>query len=75
MRTDLIFSPFIFRIRPDGLKFVGQLFCSKTKKKEKKEVILAKSDPVILIVRGVQVNANQLSSIERYVRNLAWELC
>lgn len=57
-----------------GLSSEGS--CSVQKqKKEKKEVILAKSDPMILIVRGVQVNANQLSSIERYVRNLAWELC
>lgn len=74
MRSDFNFSPFVFQTRPDGLKFGGQLFCSKAKE-EKKEVILGKSDPMILIVRGVQVNANQLNSIERYVRNLAWELC
>lgn len=34
MRTDFDFSPFIFQIGPDGLKFGGQLFCSKTKQKQ-----------------------------------------
>lgn len=33
------------------------------KKKKKEKVFHAKSDPMILTVMGVQVNANQLSSI------------
>lgn len=46
-----------------GLSSEGSCSAQKLKKKEKEEVIPAKSDPMILVVRGVQVNASQLSSI------------
>jgi len=45
-----------------GLSLEGSCSVQKPKKR-KREVILAKLDPMILVVRGVQVNANQLSSI------------